>query len=144
MYARGARAGELGSIIVRVWVFALRQRGGKTDDGASLFGAVAEDYDRYRPELPEAVLDWLLPSGCRVALDLGAGTGSATRVLARRAPQVIAVEPDPRMRALIAGRAPEAEVLEGPRDFIGSVLGESGEAMIAVPMACRCWKAVRI
>jgi SAM-dependent methyltransferase len=82
------------------------------------FGRVAEDYDHYRPSLPDAVLDWLLPFDCRTVLDLGAGTGAATGVLASRVDQVIAVEPDPRMRALIARRAPTAHVVAGRAEAI--------------------------
>ena len=87
------------------------------------FGSVAEDYDRYRPGLPEEVPDWLLPSACRVVLDLGAGTGSATQVLARRVEHVIAVEPDPRMRRLIHRRTPQADVVEGRAEAIPLAAG---------------------
>src|SRR6202046_2575946 len=61
------------------------------------FGAIAEDYDRLRPGPPEAAVDWLVPAGCQVAGDLGAGTGLLTRALARKGPQVVAVGPDPRV-----------------------------------------------
>ena len=77
------------------------------------FGAVAEDYDRYRPSPPPAALDWLIPAGARAVLDLAAGTGAVTRELVGRAPRVIAVEPDERMRAVLTARCPEAEVLAG-------------------------------
>jgi SAM-dependent methyltransferase len=46
-------------------------------------------------------------------LDLAAGTGAVTRELAGRAARIIAVEPDERMRAVLAARCPEAEVLAG-------------------------------
>jgi SAM-dependent methyltransferase len=82
------------------------------------FGRVAEDYDRYRPGLPDAVLEWLLPSDCRIVLDLGAGNGASTGALAGRADRVIAVEPDPRMRALIARHAPTAHVVAGRAEAI--------------------------
>lgn len=98
------------------------------------FGAVAEDYDRYRPELPEEVLDWLLPADCSAALDLGAGTGGATRVLLRRVPRVFAVEPDPRMRAFLAIRAPGAQVLEGWAEAI-----PTGDARVDAVVICSAW-----
>jgi SAM-dependent methyltransferase len=101
---------------------------------ADSFGTVAEDYDRYRPELPESALDWLLPSGCRTVLDLGAGSGAATRVVARRVPQVIAVEPDPRMRALIARKAPEARILEGRAELI-----PLPDASVDTVVVCSAW-----
>jgi SAM-dependent methyltransferase len=69
------------------------------------FGAIADDYDRLRPRPPEAAVDWLLPEHCRVAVDLAAGTGLLTRALARKVPQVIAIEPDERMAAVLRARS---------------------------------------
>jgi SAM-dependent methyltransferase len=74
---------------------------------------VAADYDRYRPSPPPQALDWLIPPGAQAILDLAAGTGAVTRELIGRAPRVIAVEPDERMRAVLTARCPEAEVLAG-------------------------------
>jgi len=74
------------------------------------FGAIAEDYDRLRPGPPQAAVDWLVPAGCRVAVDLGAGTGLLTRALARKVPEVVAVEPDPRMAAVLRARSVEAGI----------------------------------
>ena len=77
---------------------------------------MASDYDRYRPAPPPEALNWLVPPGARAVLDLAAGTGVVTRELVRRTAgtqRVIAVEPDERMRAVLAGRCPEAEVLAG-------------------------------
>jgi SAM-dependent methyltransferase len=69
------------------------------------FGAIAEDYDRLRSGPPEAAVDWLVPAGCQVAVDVGAGTGLLTRALARKVPRVVAVEPDERMAAVLRARA---------------------------------------
>ena len=77
------------------------------------FGSVAADYDRYRPAPPPQALDWLIPPDATAVLDLAAGTGAVTRQLIGRAAHVVAVEPDERMRAVLAARCPEAEVLEG-------------------------------
>jgi len=49
-------------------------------------------------------MDWLVPPGCAVAVDLAAGTGLFTRALLGRAVRVIAVEPDTRMREVLARR----------------------------------------
>ncbi len=74
---------------------------------------MAADYDRYRPSPPARALDWLIPSGAQAVLDLAAGTGAVTRELIGRAPRVIAVEPDERMRAVLSARCPDAEILAG-------------------------------
>jgi ubiquinone/menaquinone biosynthesis C-methylase UbiE len=86
-----------------------------TADGeqATSFGNVAESYDRVRPGPPAAALDWLVPPGCAVAVDLAAGTGLFTRALAGRAARVVAVEPDPRMREVLARRAPGLDLRAG-------------------------------
>ena len=73
---------------------------------ASSFGSVAETYDRYRPSPPLSAVDWILRSPCGTAADLGAGTGALTRQLARRAGQVIALEPDARMLEVLKRRSP--------------------------------------
>ena len=39
------------------------------------FGTIAEDYDGRRPQAPQEAVDWLVPQGCEVAVDVGAGTG---------------------------------------------------------------------
>jgi len=77
------------------------------------FGNVAESYDRVRPGPAPQALDWLVPDGCQVAVDLAAGTGLFTRELVGRAARVVAVEPDARMRAVLARRSPEVDVREG-------------------------------
>jgi SAM-dependent methyltransferase len=85
---------------------------------ANSFGGVAEDYDRLRPAPAEAAVDWLIPLGCQVAVDLGAGSGLLTRALTTRVPEVIAVEPDDRMRAVLSARSPEVRALSGYAESI--------------------------
>jgi SAM-dependent methyltransferase len=75
---------------------------------ATSFGAIAEDYDRYRPGPPPAAADWLLPGGASLVADVCAGTGGLTRILDGRVQTVVAVELDRRMLAVLAGRVPEA------------------------------------
>jgi SAM-dependent methyltransferase len=77
------------------------------------FGSVATDYDRYRPPPPPQALDWLVPKDATAVLDLAAGTGAVTRLLVGRAEKVYAVEPDERMRAVLAARCPQAVPLAG-------------------------------
>jgi ubiquinone/menaquinone biosynthesis C-methylase UbiE len=92
------------------------------------FGAIAEDYDRLRPGPPEAAVDWLVPAGCQVAVDLGAGTGLLTRALARKVPQVVAVEPDPRMAGVLQARSSQAQ-------FDGIRVAQSRGEQIPLPDA---------
>ena len=82
------------------------------------FGAIADDYDRLRPQPLAEAVDWLLPDDCRAAVDVGAGTGLLTRALANRVAQVTAVEPDPRMRAVLRTRSPGVRVLAGTGEAI--------------------------
>lgn len=88
------------------------------EERALSFGAIAEDYDRLRPTPPPTALDWLVPPNCRVAVDVAAGTGLFTRALVGRADHIIAVEPDDRMRAVLAERTPGVEALSGTGESI--------------------------
>jgi SAM-dependent methyltransferase len=69
-------------------------------DRADSFGAIADDYDRYRPGYPTALLDDLVALRPNSVLDVGCGTGKAARMLAARGLNVLGVEPDPRMAAV--------------------------------------------
>jgi SAM-dependent methyltransferase len=82
------------------------------------FGSAAADYERGRPDWPDEVARvGDLPAEAEV-LDLGAGTGKLTRVLARRFARVIAVEPDAAMRALLGQVTDCHLVLEGSAEAI--------------------------
>ncbi|HEX4175651.1 MAG TPA: class I SAM-dependent methyltransferase [Acidimicrobiales bacterium] len=94
------------------------------------FGAVADEYDRLRSGPSEDALDWLLPDGATAVLELGAGTGVLTRLLAERVPHVVAVEPDERMRAVLSDRATGAEVVAGRAEQIPAP-DESVDAVLA-------------
>ena len=82
------------------------------------FGAVASAYQRYRPGPPETVVDWYLPRRVQKVVDLGAGTGALTRLLLDRAEQVVAVEPDDRMRTVLTGDLPHVEALQGTGEHL--------------------------
>lgn len=79
---------------------------------------MADGYDRVRPGPPEEALDWLVPRNCGIAVDIAAGTGLFTRALQRRVMQVIAVEPDDRMRAVLAARSPGVRAVAGRGEAI--------------------------
>lgn len=82
------------------------------------FGAAAEAYHRFRPQPPEATVDWLVGTGIDVAVDVGAGTGLFTEPLSRRVPEVFAVERNPAMRAMLAAHCPGVTVLDGGAEHI--------------------------
>jgi SAM-dependent methyltransferase len=77
---------------------------------ADSFGAVARDYDRHRPEYPTRMIDDLVASGVDNALDVGAGTGIASRQLANRGVDVLALEPDQRMAELAAEKGIRTQI----------------------------------
>jgi|SRR5581483_3020275 len=90
------------------------------------FGAHAEEYERARPEWPAEAARWFVPAGTRFVVEVGAGTGKLTRAVAALGVRVLAVEPDPRMLALLReqgldgvdGSAEEIPVGDGEADAV--------------------------
>ncbi|MBV8529659.1 MAG: class I SAM-dependent methyltransferase [Candidatus Dormibacteraeota bacterium] len=74
------------------------------------FGAVAEEYDRVRPSYPPALVDDLVALHPRAVLDVGAGTGKASELLFARGLDVLAVEADARMAAIVERKGIAVEV----------------------------------
>ncbi|MER7890152.1 class I SAM-dependent methyltransferase [Micromonospora sp. NPDC094482] len=73
------------------------------------FGAVAEAYERFRPGYPVALLDRVMAYAghpVRTALEIGAGTGKATRLFAQPGITVTATDPDPAMLAELRKHVP--------------------------------------
>ena len=73
------------------------------------FGSVAEAYERFRPGYPVELLDLVTayagePIG--TALEIGAGTGKATRLFAQGGVAVTATEPDAAMLAELRKHVP--------------------------------------
>jgi SAM-dependent methyltransferase len=66
-------------------------------DRAEGFGSAAEDYDRFRPGYPDALIDELVSRQPSAAVDVGCGTGKVARALVERGVSVIGIEPDARM-----------------------------------------------
>jgi SAM-dependent methyltransferase len=85
---------------------------------ASSFGLAADAYRRGRPEYPQSAVEWLVPRRARRVLDLGAGTGKLTRLLADAGLHVTAVEPSERMREQLMAVVPEARVVAGSAEKI--------------------------
>ena len=77
-----------------------------------MFDEQAEAYDRFRPTYPDAVIDELLgpvPAGLDV-LDVGCGTGIASRQIAQRGAKVLGVELGPRMAEIARGHGVNVEI----------------------------------
>lgn len=90
-----------------------------SDLRARSFGDAAAEYDRLRPSPCPDALTWLLPPDAHRVVDLGAGTGLVTRALAARVPEVVAVEPDERMRAVLTASAgPGVRAVDGSAEAI--------------------------
>lgn len=78
------------------------------------FGSVAHNYALFRPSYPPAAVDFVLHGmQPRRIVDLGAGTGKLTELLRRRAPELIAVEPDPAMLAELSRALPDVVTMSG-------------------------------
>lgn len=99
------------------------------------FERVAEEYERSRPSFPPEAVDHLadrldLRLG-RTLLDLAAGTGKLTRLLAGTGAEVVAVEPLGAMRAKLAKSVPGARILEGVAEAIPLPDGSVDAATVA-------------
>ncbi len=86
------------------------------------FARGAGAYERGRPSYPPEAVSWLaeqlgLAPGRRV-LDLAAGTGKLTRLLASTGASLIAVEPVAEMRSALAELAPGVDVRAGTAEAI--------------------------
>lgn len=78
---------------------------------SQLFDQQADRYDRCRPTYPGAVIDEVLgpePNGLDV-LDVGCGTGIASRQMAERGANVVGVEAAPRMADIARGHGIEVD-----------------------------------
>jgi ubiquinone/menaquinone biosynthesis C-methylase UbiE len=101
-------------------------------DGAAAFdgAAAAELYDAARPGYPAAAIDWALPGRAQVVLDLGAGTGKLTAVLAGPGRRIIAVDPAAPMLDRLRQAHPQAETRIGTAERTG-LAGSSVDAVVA-------------
>ena len=78
-------------------------------DRALSFGVMAEAYERFRPGYPVELVDMVMAYAgqpVRTALEIGAGTGKATRLFAQRGVMVTATEPDGAMLAELVKHVP--------------------------------------
>lgn len=90
---------------------------------ARSFDAAAARYAAHRPSYPPALLDAVEElagrplAGARV-VDVGAGTGIATRLLHARGAHVVAVEPGDGMAAQLCRTLPDVPVVRGDGDHL--------------------------
>jgi SAM-dependent methyltransferase len=82
------------------------------------FGSAADLYDEVRPGYPAEALRWIVGDAAAQVVDLGAGTGLLARGLHSLGHRVIAVEPDPAMRARLTAKSPQMVVLAGSAEAI--------------------------
>ncbi|MGZ4132935.1 MAG: class I SAM-dependent methyltransferase [Actinomycetota bacterium] len=80
------------------------------------FERAADAYERGRPDFPAPAVAFLterlgLRAG-RTLVELGAGTGKLTRLLAPTGARIVAVEPVAQMREALRGSVPGAEALD--------------------------------
>jgi SAM-dependent methyltransferase len=102
---------------------------------AQRFESVADTYERGRPEYAPAVIGAIAAElgvrpGDRV-LDLAAGTGKLTRALVGYGFEVVAVEPQDSMRAVLADKVGAARVCKGVAEQIPLGDGSVAAVMIA-------------
>jgi SAM-dependent methyltransferase len=96
------------------------------------FGQEARSYEQGRPDYPPAIAGWLADTlgvgpGRRV-VDVGAGTGKFTRLLAASGADVTAVEPVDAMRAQLQMHVPGVRALAGSAQSL-PVPGDSVDAI---------------
>lgn len=84
------------------------------------FGSVAAGYAAQRPGYPAVAVAHLLGrgGGSRQVLDVGAGTGLLTQVVAAAGHPVVAVDPAPEMLAQLATRLPGVPALAGAAESL--------------------------
>lgn len=87
-------------------------------DPALSFGAVAGAYDRARPSYPREAAAWLAGEEPATVLELGAGTGKLTEVLAGLGHDVHATDPDEAMLARLRERLPDVLTSVAPAEAI--------------------------
>ncbi len=90
--------------------------GAADDPRASVFGSVADAYDRLRPGYPDDAVAWLVPPAAADVVEIAAGTGKLTDSLVARGLRVTAVEPDPGMLAVLQRRHPAVVTHRAPAE----------------------------
>lgn len=120
------------------------------------FGAAAGAYEAGRPDYPREVVDWLLAPvreqgrALRVA-DVGAGTGKLARTVVEAGAEVVAIDPDPGMLAVLREHvrgvptfAGTAERMPLPDHSLDAVLlGQAWHWVDPVPASAEAGRVLR-
>lgn len=97
------------------------------------YGHGAQTYARGRPDFPRAALDWLIDDlrlGVgKVAVELGAGTGKFTKLLAQTGAEILAVEPVAAMLAQLHYELPQVRTLRASAHSL-PLADDSADAVI--------------
>jgi ubiquinone/menaquinone biosynthesis C-methylase UbiE len=99
-------------------------------DWAHSFGGVAEAYERGRPTYPPDAVRWLLGEQPQIVLELGAGTGKLTRVIASLGHDVHATDPDAAMLQILEREVPAVRTARASAEDI-PLADASVDAVIA-------------
>jgi SAM-dependent methyltransferase len=114
-------------------------------DPSTSFGEAAIAYANFRPDYPPSVFEFLfanLRSGRHCAVDLGAGSGQATRRLASVFDKVIAVEHDQRLISAailppnVTVQETQAETAKIDRESIDAVISATAFHWMDQPGTC--------
>ncbi|WP_437752813.1 class I SAM-dependent methyltransferase [Sorangium sp. So ce1389] len=86
------------------------------------YATAADAYEKGRPDYPRAAIELLLDAlridAASTVLDLGAGTGKLTRLLAPTGARLLALEPVEGMRRKLGQMVPSAALLDGVAEAI--------------------------
>jgi len=111
-------------------------------DPTGRFSNRADDYARYRPTYPREAIDALIHGlgapETLLAVDVGAGTGIASRLLAERGVSVIAVEPNREMREA-AVPAPRVTFVDGSAESLP--VADGAAALVLAAQAFHWFRA---
>jgi SAM-dependent methyltransferase len=104
---------------------------------AAGFGAAADVYERARPSYPVEAVEWIAAQTAldygSVVVDVGAGTGKLTRLLAATHAHVIAVEPVEEMRGVLLRSVPGVQVMGGTAEQLP--LGDASADVVTAAQA---------
>jgi len=99
------------------------------------FGREAQTYERSRPSYPPGAVAWLVENvgitACATVVDLAAGTGKLTRLLAPTGANLVAVEPVEGMWRVLAEVVPDVPVVSGAAETLPFAAGTLDAVTVA-------------